>query len=140
VTIFEIEYKGIIGATQRERWDITRTRTKSYAYLGMDAATADECVKYLNAYWMRPYYDIGQWTYDVGTHFARPESKYKELVAKITSKRDDGGLYRVDVIVDEIMTLPTDANPNDYTIDALQNLFTSRIGLFTYDEDETIGK
>jgi hypothetical protein len=106
----------------------------------MDAATAEACVKYLNAYWMRPYYDINAWTYDLGSHFVRPASKSKELVAKITAKRDDGGLHRVDVIVDEIMELPTDANPNDYTMDALQNLFTSRIGLFTYDEDETVGK
>lgn len=137
-TLFEFEYKGLIGATNRERWDITRTRTKSYEYVGLEESAVEGCVAYLNALWNRPFYDINAWTYDVSTGFSRPEVRTKELVAKITTKRDAGGVCIVAVLVDEVMQLPLDTSPLDYEIQGLQNLFTARIGTFDYDGETGI--
>lgn len=139
VTTFETVYKGFIGGSGRERWDITRTRTKTYKYVSLTEDAATACVEYLNAYWMRPVYDINAWSYDLATGFTRPLVKNKELVADIRVFRDAGGVSTVEVTINEIMQLPIDTEGVlDYTISALQNLFVARIGVFDYDGETGI--
>ena len=107
----------------------TRTRTKSYSYIGLDRATAIACANAMNEKYTRLYrrweWKSGDWRQVPGT-----DGVYREKVATAVPKHDEGGMYSVDVQVNEVCI----ANLRSTSMD-LDQTFRFYFGDWDYDED-----
>ena len=107
----------------------TRTRTKSYSYVGLSKATAKSCVAAKQAQCTRTFYNWysrnGSWYQD-----RTAKGMYKELVAGIQASKRDGELWEVQIQVNEVAIVYLLGESMD-----IDQTFRAYLGDWNYDED-----
>lgn len=130
-TLYQSEVIGRFGGTTYGTpiMKYTRTRTKTYSYVGLNKATAKSCVDAKRSQYTRTYYywnNInGMWRQDRTSN-----GMYKELVANIQASKRDGSLWDVEIQVNEIAIVYLLGESMD-----LEQTFRAYLGDWNYDED-----
>lgn len=129
-------YAGNYGSSSTQVWHYTRRRTKVYDYVGLDESAIQDCVYYLNGLWLRRIPLISAYTYQASASMYEKPSNDAEcefpLVARIQPIRRGGGLWDINVQVDETITIP--ANGERITnINTIQAMFENVYGVLDYD-------
>ena len=108
----------------------TRIRTKNYSYVGLSRTTAKACVAAKLQQYTRNFFywknESGQWkmTRSFDDH-------YQALVANVQANRQGGGLYNVDIQVNEECVIYSNGVIRDEWI---ESTFNNYFPDFTYDE------
>lgn len=108
----------------------TRIRTKNYSYVGLSRTTAQACVAAKQAQYTRTYY---YWTNERGIWRMNRtfDNQYQALVAQVQATRQGGGLYNVDIQVNEEAVIYSN-NPID--VQNLDYVFNNYFPNWSYDE------
>lgn len=93
-----VEETGTVPTTHNHAWEYTRTATKTFRYVGMDAETAEDCAADLRALFTRAT-RISNWNSAYG-RFDRDDAGNVPM-ADVVCQHEDGGMWSVTVSVNE---------------------------------------